>query len=82
MGRWKNEFVGFEVLTAMIMESAILGDTTACSSLKANRRFGETFRLLLHARKISQAGNRSESRWKAELFDPENRSGMLLRNIG
>jgi hypothetical protein len=37
-----DKYVGFEVLTAVVMKSAILWDTTPCSPLKFNRRFGVT----------------------------------------
>jgi hypothetical protein len=37
--------VGFEVLTPVVMKSTIFWDTTLCSPLKVNRRFGETYRL-------------------------------------
>jgi hypothetical protein len=64
------DFVGFEVLTAVIMKSAIIWDITPCSPLKVNRRFVETYRLHLQGRRISRARNQRESRWKAELFLP------------
>jgi hypothetical protein len=35
-------FVGFEVLTAVVMQSSIVRDITPCSLLKVNRRFGGT----------------------------------------
>jgi hypothetical protein len=53
-GLWKSYayvkaiiHVGFEVLTAVVMKSTILLDTTPCSSLKVNRRFWGTHRALL-----------------------------------
>jgi hypothetical protein len=57
---------GFEVLTAMIMKSAIFWDITPCSPLKLNRRFGGKFRLHLQGRRISRVRNQRESRWQAE----------------
>jgi hypothetical protein len=47
--------VGSEVLTAVVMKSSIFWDTTPCSPLKANWRFGATCRLHLQGRKISRA---------------------------
>jgi hypothetical protein len=41
-------FVGFEVLTAVVMKSSVFWDETLCSPLKANRRFGGRYRLHLH----------------------------------
>jgi hypothetical protein len=35
--------VGFEVLTAVVMKSAIFWDITLCSPLSVNRRFGGTY---------------------------------------
>jgi hypothetical protein len=37
--------VRFEVLTAVVMKSAMFWDMTPCSPLKVNQRFGETNRL-------------------------------------
>jgi hypothetical protein len=34
--------VGFEVLTAVVMESTIFRDITPCSPLSVNRRLGGT----------------------------------------
>jgi hypothetical protein len=88
------KYVGFEVLTAVVMKSTIFWDTTPCSPLNVNRRFGGTYRLHLQGRKISSARNQRESRWQAELlslppaflliifFHPEDGGDMLLRNVG
>jgi hypothetical protein len=35
-------YVGFEVLTAVVMKNTIFWDITPCSPLKVNRRFGGT----------------------------------------
>jgi hypothetical protein len=37
--------VGFEVLTAVVMKSAIFWDKTPCSPLKVNRCFRGTYRV-------------------------------------
>jgi hypothetical protein len=37
----KALFVGFEVLTSVVMKSSIFWGITMCSSLKFNRRFEE-----------------------------------------
>jgi hypothetical protein len=58
--------LGFEFLTAAIMKIYIFWVTTSCSPLKVNRRFGGTYRLHLEVRRVSQARNQRESRWKAE----------------
>jgi hypothetical protein len=42
-----NAFVGFKVLTAVVMNSTIFWDITPCSSLSLNRRFGGTYCLHL-----------------------------------
>jgi hypothetical protein len=41
--------VGFEVPTAVVIESSVFWDITACSPLKVNRCFGGKQRYLLHA---------------------------------
>jgi hypothetical protein len=43
--------VGFDVLTAVVMKSTIFWDTTPCSPLSVNRRFGVTHHLHLQDRK-------------------------------
>jgi hypothetical protein len=78
------EYVGFEVLTAVVMKSSIFWDITPCSLLKVNRGFGGTYRHHLQGRRISLARNQRERRWQAELclfFDPEDRGDMFLRNF-
>jgi hypothetical protein len=53
-------YVGFEVLTAVVMNSSIFWDITPCSPLKVNRRFGGTCRLHLQGW-ISQARNHRDA---------------------
>jgi hypothetical protein len=55
-------YLGFAVLTAVVMKSTIFWNITPCSPLRVNRRFGGTHRLHLQGRKISQARNQRESR--------------------
>jgi hypothetical protein len=59
-------FLGFEVLTAVIMKIAIFWSITPCSPLSVNRRFGGTYRLHLQRLKISWARNQCESKLQAE----------------
>jgi hypothetical protein len=47
----KKQFVGFEVFTAVVMNSIIFCDMTPCSPLSFNRRFGGTYRLHLQGRR-------------------------------
>jgi hypothetical protein len=42
---WTSACVGFEVLTAFVMESTFFWDVTPCSALSVNRRFVGTYRL-------------------------------------
>jgi hypothetical protein len=56
-------YVGFEILTAVVMKSSIFWDIM----LKVNWHFGGTYRLYLQGRKISWARNQRESRWQADL---------------
>jgi hypothetical protein len=50
-------YVGFEVLTAVVMKSSISWDITLCGILKVNRYFRRTCRLYLQGQRISQARN-------------------------
>jgi hypothetical protein len=61
-------FVGFEVLTAVVMKSSsVFWDVTPRSLLKVSHRSRGTCRLHLHCQRISQTRNQSESRWQPEL---------------
>jgi hypothetical protein len=44
-------YVGFEVLTAVVMKSTIFCDITPCNPFSVNRRFRGTYRLHLQDRK-------------------------------
>jgi hypothetical protein len=48
---------GFEIHTAVAMNSLIFWDIKSCSPFNVNWRFGETYRLYFQGRKISQARN-------------------------
>jgi hypothetical protein len=54
-----NNFVGFEVLIALVMKSTIFWDITLCSPLNLNQRFEGIYCLHLHGRRISRARNLS-----------------------
>jgi hypothetical protein len=49
--------VGFEALTAVVRNSSVFWDITACDPLKVNRHFGGTCRHHLQGRKVSPARN-------------------------
>jgi hypothetical protein len=49
--------LGSEVLTAVAMKSSVAWSITPCRPLKVNRRFGRTYRLHHHGRRIKQARN-------------------------
>jgi hypothetical protein len=57
-------FVGFQILTAVLIRSAIFWDTTPCSPLKVNLRFGRIYHLHLQGQ-ISQVTQQRESKWQA-----------------
>jgi hypothetical protein len=68
-------FVGFEIVTAVVMKSTIFWDKTPCSRLKFNRLHGGgKYRLHLQGQRISRARNQRESRWQGGFY-----SGFLLR---
>jgi hypothetical protein len=52
-----NNFVGFEVLTVVVMKNSIFLDTMSCSPLKVNQCFGETCCVCLQGQRIRQARN-------------------------
>lgn len=51
----KGNYIGFGVLTAAIMKSSSLWDTTPCNPFVVRRRFGGTYLLHLQGRRINQA---------------------------
>jgi hypothetical protein len=53
--------VRFEVFTAVTMKNAVFWDVAPCRSC-VNRRFGGTYRLHLHGKKIRERGI-TVSRW-------------------
>jgi hypothetical protein len=67
-------YVGFEVLSAVVMKSITFWDITLCSPFSANRRFGGTYRSACNL----------FSRWFLArlIFDLEDGGDMLLRNVG
>jgi hypothetical protein len=66
-------YLGFEVLTMVVMKSTVFWDITPCGPLKFNRRFRGTCRLHFQGR-ISQARYQHESRWNGG-------SDMFLQNV-
>jgi hypothetical protein len=79
-----NNYVGSEVLIAVVMKSFIFWDITLCSVLKINHRFGGICRLYLQGRRVNPATNQRETgsmlpwlilrpwRWKQH-FSPKRR---------
>jgi hypothetical protein len=61
---WK--FVGFEVLTPVVINSTIFWNITPCSLLKVNGCFRGTYRLHLQGRRMIRSRNQRESRWQTE----------------
>jgi hypothetical protein len=61
--------VGFEVLTTVIMKSAIFWDISPCSPLSVNRRFGGTYCLYLQGRKNKLS---KKPAWKQVACDSED----------
>jgi hypothetical protein len=89
---WYNDYVGFEVLTAVVMKSTMFCDITPCIPLRVNRRFGAKYHLNLQGQRISQAGNKSALQSLLATcfypgfllglrFDPEDGGDIFLRNV-
>jgi hypothetical protein len=68
-------FVGFVVLTAVVMKSSIFIDIMPCSTLKGNRSFRGTYDLHLHD------GKRTLSK-KPASKQVASRVDILLRKVG
>jgi hypothetical protein len=70
--------IGFEVLTAVVVESSIFWDITPCSQLKVNQRFGRTYRLHLQGRRSALLTTCVHVGFLLGLFfDPEDRGDMF-----
>jgi hypothetical protein len=65
---------GFEVPTELVMKNTIFWDMTSCNPLKANRRFGGTYRLHFDFEKVSREIYQDESNLLAICFH----AGVLL----
>jgi hypothetical protein len=79
-------YVGFEVLTAEIMNNSLFWDIPPCSRLEVNRRFGRTYCIHLLRQRITQARNSVSHLLRAGFllclfFDPEDGSEVILRNV-
>jgi hypothetical protein len=75
------KFAGFEVLTAVVMNSTIFWDITPCSPLRVNRRFGGTYGLHLQSRALLATFFHAGF-LLGLFFDPEDGGDMFLRNVG
>jgi hypothetical protein len=62
LSKTTKTYVGFEVLTAVVMKSTVFWDITPCNRLRVIRRFGGTYRLHHQGRRISRAENQREIR--------------------
>jgi hypothetical protein len=82
LARQSYFFVGFVVLTAVIMKSAIFWDITPCSPLKVNRRFRGTCRLHLQGRNRAVLAICFHAGFLLGLFfGSEDKSDTFLRNF-
>jgi hypothetical protein len=59
-----NVFVGFEVLTAVVINGSIFWEIMSCCLLRVNWRFGGTRRLYFPGRRISQAKKKKKDESK------------------
>jgi hypothetical protein len=72
--------LGFEVLTEVVMKVAIFWYRASCSPY-VNRRFGDTYHLLLQDRKSAERET-SVQQMARQNLDPEDRGNTALRNVG
>jgi hypothetical protein len=77
-------FVGYEVLTEMVMKSIIFWGITSCSPFGVNRRHGGTYRLHLHGRKnkLSKKPAFTLVPCSTYFFDTEDGGDIFLRKVG
>jgi hypothetical protein len=73
---WLRSYVGFEVLTPVAMKSTYLLGYNAVNLCSGGIRC-----LHLQGRRTSHARKQRESKWQAELFDPEDGGDVFLRNV-
>jgi hypothetical protein len=72
-----SAFVGFEVLTPVVMKIYIIWDITPCSPLNVNRRFGGTCRL--QGRRIIQ--NMKAGGKKSPSFDSQRATRLYILEL-
>jgi hypothetical protein len=80
-----NNFLGFELLTEVVMKNIFFWNMTPCFLLSYNRRFGGTYRLHLQGRRNNFSKNQQGSRWQASLklfLRHEDGGDMFPRNVG
>jgi hypothetical protein len=78
------DYVGHEVLTAVIMNSSVFWNMTAYSSMRVNTRFGGTCRLHLQGWIVSHARNQYEGMRKQQgepLLLPASRLFLALLTL-
>jgi hypothetical protein len=77
--RYKDRFVKYAVLTAVIMKSIIVRDVTPCSLVDVYTRFRGTNYLHLHGQIVSQAIHKQEgSCIQGELCVQKTQTRLLL----
>jgi hypothetical protein len=78
----KENIVGFEVFTAVVMKSIFFWDMTPCSPLSFNRRFGGIYRLHVRSRRNKFSKNRQASRWQVSSYRKYYSNMKTLANVG
>jgi hypothetical protein len=61
--KWIKNYVGFEVLAAVVMKISVFWYVRPCSPLKVNGRFVRTYRHHLKVQRVSRTRNQHESKW-------------------
>jgi hypothetical protein len=77
-----NIYVGFEVLTVVVMKSCIFWYIMPCSMVRGNHCFGRAYRLHFQSHRVSQTRNQQKAgnkqpidiHWTTQRYIPQDRT--------
>jgi hypothetical protein len=79
---YKDSCSKFDICTAMTINSTAFWRVTPCSLVEVYRRFGGTYYLHLHTRRVTLVISKPSCFLLVLLLGYENRGGTFLRNVG